>query len=100
MKYILIFFSIIIILAVIFIVSAPSISLTGFVTAKNEESNMGEDEIPSFRLYTKAICQNISNFIVCHDELFASCGELEYMLPKGWANGTAIFGKNWNDPRD
>ncbi len=89
-----------VILAVIFIVSSSSISLTGFVTAKNEENNTGENEIPNFRLYTKAVCQNISNLIVCHDELFASCGEFEYLLPKSRVNGTAIFDKSWNDPRD
>jgi|SRR3989338_9469732 len=72
-------------------------SPTGFVAAEREEESI--NEIPSFRLYTKAVCENVSNFIICHDELFANCGNFEYRLPENDVNGNGIFGKDWKDPR-
>lgn len=77
------------------IVLAPSfISPIGFVVA--EES---DGELPVFRLYTTAICDNVSGFIICHDELFAKCGDFEYRLPKNEVNGASIFDEDWEDPR-
>ena len=71
---------------------------TGFVVAENSVNE--SEEHPSFRIYTKAVCENISNFVVCHDELFANCGNLEYMLPKNEVNGNGVFDKDWEDPRN
>ena len=98
MKHILIF-SIIIALFAIAFTAAPSLTTpTGFAVAENKEND--SKELPNFRLYTKAVCENVSNFIVCRDELFASCGNLEYILPKNGANGNSIFDKDWKDPRN
>lgn len=99
MKHFLIFLVIIGIFA-ISITITPSLSPTGFTVAENTDNDINESEIPNFRLYTKAICNNVSDFIVCHDELFASCGNLEYMLPKNEVNGNGIFNKDWKDPRE
>ena len=94
MKYILLFLSIIAIFTIAFILTPSLTSPTGFVIAKDNE------EIPSFRTYTTAVCNNVSGFVVCHDELFASCGGIEYRLPNEEVNGQSIFGKDWEDPRD
>ena len=85
--------------AIAFLTGYTLTSPTGFVVA---EDNIEEDvkEIPSFRLYTKAVCENISNFVICHDELFASCGGFEYRLPENEVNGNGIFDKGWKDPRN
>ena len=97
MKHILAF-SVIIALFAIAFTAAPSLTTpTGLVIAENKENN-GE-EIPNFRLYTKAVCENASNLVVCHDELFANCGDVEYLLPKNEVNGNGVFSKNWKDPR-
>ena len=99
MKRVLVFSLIITIFAVAFIM-IPSLTIpTGFVVAEDIENENKETEIPSFRLYTTAICENVSGFLVCHDELFASCGGLEYRLPKNEVNGQGIFDKDWEDPR-
>ena len=77
-------------------------SITGFVVAETAETeeNDNKEELPTFRLYTKAVCENTSDFIVCNDELFASCGGLEYRLPKNEVNGNGVFSKDWKDPRN
>lgn len=94
MRHILVVLSIIIIFTIAFIITPSLTSPTGFVIAEDNE------EIPSFRTYTSAVCNNVSGFIVCHDELFASCGGLEYRLPIGEVNGQGIFDKDWKDPRN
>lgn len=84
--------------AIAFLMGSRLTAPTGFVAAEIEEENISE--IPSFRLYTKAICENVSSFIICHDELFASCGNFEYRLPENEVNGNGIFDKDWKDPRN
>ena len=98
MKHILTFLIVIAVFAISFTL-APTISNpTGFVTSDGEEETV--EEIPSFRIYTKAECSNVSDFIICHDELFAQCGGLEYKLPNGENLGSGIFPADWEDPRD
>jgi len=103
MKYLLVFLLGFAIATMAFIIAPtltnPLTSPTGFVVADSEE-NKDEEELPSFRIYTKAICDNVSNFIVCHDELFAACGSFEYRLPKNEVNGNGIFSQDWVDPRN
>jgi len=94
MKHILLFLSIIAIFAIAFILTPSLTNPTGFVVAEDNE------EIPSFRTYTRAVCENVSGFVVCHDELFASCEGLEYRLPNDEVNGQGIFDKDWKDPRN
>ena len=98
MKHILAFSFIISILAIAFMIAPTLISPTGFVVAGNQE-NESEKELSNFRIYTSAVCENISGFVVCHDELFASCGGLEYRLPENNVNGKGVFDKDWDDPR-
>ena len=97
MKHILTFLFIIAIFAIAFIVAPTLTNPTGFVVAEDNES---KEELPSFRIYTKAVCENVSGFVLCHDELFASCGNFEYRLPKNDVDGTGIFDKDWEDPRN
>lgn len=97
MKHILTILVIIAIFAIAFIVTPALINPTGLVVA---EDNEGKEELPSFRTYTKAVCDNVSGFVLCHDELFASCGGFEYRLPKNEINGKGIFDKDWEDPRN
>src|SRR3989338_4008682 len=85
------------IVAIAFLMGSRLTAPTGFAVAESEDENISE--IPSFRLYTKAVCENVSNFIICHDELFASCGGFEYRLPENEVNGNGIFDKYWKDPR-
>jgi len=99
MKHILTFLIIIAIIAISFTIAPALTNPTGLVVAETEE-NDNKEEIPNFKLYTTAVCENVSDFIVCHDELFVSCGDLEYRLPKNEVNGYGIFSKDWKDPRN
>ncbi len=116
MKRILAFLFIITMFAIAFIAAPALVNPTGFVVAEDIEE-VKEKELPSFRIYTKAICEDESGFIMCHDELFANCEGVEYelpkdeeneifncngfefKLPKNEVNGKGIFSKNWEDPR-
>lgn len=98
MKHILIFSLIIAIIVIAFTITPTLTNPTGFVVAETKENE--SKELQNFRLYTKAVCENISDFIVCHDELFASCGSFEYKLPKNDVNGSSVFSKDWKDPRN
>ena len=101
MKYLLVFLLGFAIATMAFILAPtltnPLIGPTGFVVADTEE---GKEELPTFRIYTKAICDNVSDFVLCHDELFASCGSFEYRLPKNEVNGNGFFSQDWEDPRN
>ena len=99
MKHILTILFIIAVFAIAFIVAPALTNPTGLVIAEDKENESNVKELPSFRTYTKAVCENVSGFIVCHDELFASCGGFEYRLPKNEVNGKGIFDKDWKDPR-
>ncbi len=96
MKHVLVFLLVIAVLAIGFVMLSSLSSPTGFVTAEDENKS----QLPDFRLYTKAICTNVSGFVVCHDELFASCGTFEYKLPKNEINGQGVFDEDWKDPRN
>ena len=101
MKHIMILVFMVFIAAIVataFLMGSRLTAPTGFVIAESEEESI--NEVPSFRLYTKAVCENISNFIICHDELFASCGNFEYRLPENEVDGNGIFDKDWKDPRN
>ena len=98
MKHILPLLFIIAILAIVLITTSALTSPTGFVIADSNENNA--KELPSFKLYTKAVCENKTDFIVCQDELFASCGDVEYKIPKNNITGKGIFDKDWEDPRN
>lgn len=98
MKHILTVLFIAAMFAIAFIAAPALTNPTGFIVAKTD-NNKGE-ELPSFRLYTSAVCENVSGFILCHDELFAKCGDFEYMLPKNEVNGKGIFSEDWEDPRN
>jgi len=99
MKHILTFLIVIGVFAIAFTIAPALTNPTGFVIA-GEESEEEKEELPSFRIYTKAECTNVSDFIICHDELFASCGNLEYKLPRNEVNGKGIFPIDWEDPRE
>jgi len=84
---------------------------TAYVVKQNqlEETN--------FKVFTKAVCEEKSEHIICHDELFAKCNDREYLLSnyssEGFVecnnirlnlsnvdvNGNAKFKKEWLDPR-
>ena len=104
MRWILILFAVTAVFAIGFILGLSSGNITGFAVFNAEEKAANdkslENELPTFRLYTKAVCDDVSNFVVCRDELFANCGGLEYILPKNEVNGNGVFGKDWKDPRD
>jgi len=106
MNQILVSFFVLIIFVLGFILGTSSPNITGFFVADTFENgeiteNIGleEKELPTFRIYTKAICHNVSDFVVCRDELLASCGDFEYILPNTNVNGEGIFEKDWEDPR-
>lgn len=103
MKRILTFLVILIVLVIIGIIAiaftiTPALTNpTGLVVVEIEEN---ESKVPNFRLYTRAVCKNTSGLIVCNDELFANCGGYEYVLPKNDVNGSGVFSKDWQDPRN
>ena len=111
-------YSLSIFLGLLIIVSIPlvlsiknSVSVTGMIIAENAK------EIPEFKTYTKAVCEEKNDFIFCQDELFANCNGYEFKLPRGEripvrcgtllfelpeneVDGDGIFGKDWDDPRE
>ena len=91
---------IIVISAIAFTAGYTLSNPTGFVIADISEIESIEEEIPSFRIYTKAVCEDRPDSVVCHDELFARCEGIEYKLPKNEVNGKGIFSKEWEDPRN
>ncbi|MFH1727887.1 MAG: hypothetical protein ABIA04_05655, partial [Pseudomonadota bacterium] len=101
----LVYFLVLLIFAFGFILGLSSPNITGFFVAdvagnKQIVDNTSlEKEIPTFRVYTKAICNNVSGFIVCRDEILANCGDFEYILPNTKVNGKGIFEEEWKDPR-
>ena len=101
MKYLLVFLLGFAIATMAFIIAPtltnPLTSPTGFVVADTQED---EEELPAFRIYTKAVCDNVSDFIICHDELFARCGPFDYRLPDSKIDGKGIFSQDWEDPRN
>ena len=99
MKSILAFLFIIAIFAIAFMAAPDITNPTGFVVAEDKENKSKEKDLPEFRIFTRAICENISGFVLCHDEMFASCGNFEYRLPKNEVNGLGAFNKGWEDPR-
>ena len=70
-----------------------------------------------FKIITKAVCEESSEHIFCHDELFIRCNGSEYHINKDnfenftdcnnkklslqdiKVTGQAIFKKEWSDPR-
>lgn len=94
------YYSVIIILALLLVITnMGEIGLiTGFATSSNlydicPENSTGQN----FSTYTKAVCENRSDDIYCHDELFVKCGDMEQMIQL--PNGDAIFPYDWQDPR-
>ena len=83
------------IFAIAFIAAPSFIDPIGFVVAESKEN---KSELPVFRTYTKAVCENISDIIVCRDILVVNCAGIEHML-KDEVNGISSFSKEWNDPR-
>ena len=77
-------------------IAAPSFTYpTGFVVAESKEN---KSELPIFRTYTKAVCENVSDIIACRDILVVNCAGIEHML-KDEVNGIGNFSKEWNDLR-
>ena len=103
MNKFLVSFSVLLLFIIGFILGMSSPNITGFFVAdiggNRIDESLGENEIPTFRIYTKALCRNVSDFIVCRDEVYAQCGEFEYILPDTKVNGEGIFNKDWEDPR-
>ena len=77
--------------------------------------NPGIENI-SFRLLTKAVCEEKFEHTICHDELFIKCGDVEYIIDDNLnnivecnniklnlsdvvVNGTTMFKKEWIDSR-
>ena len=97
-KYIIIFAAIAIVIAVSFLLFSTLDSPTGYVVVDIDNYTNESKNVPDFRIYTAAICENVSGYILCKDRLFASCNGLEYMIPND-INGTGKFRNNWTDPR-
>ena len=70
----------------------------------------------SFRLITKAVCEEKSEHTVCRDKLFVKCGDDEQIIDDNlskivecngiklnlsgvFVNGTTTFKKDWTDSR-
>ena len=83
--------------------------------AVKENPNIGEIK---FKVLTKAVCEEKSNHVFCHDELFIKCNGKEYLVSNESlkelvecngmkinltgikANGDTEFKKEWIDPRN
>jgi len=83
--------------------------------AVKENPNIGEIK---FKVLTKAVCEEKSNNVFCHDELFVKCNDKEYLasnepigelvecngikinLSNIKANGNTEFKKEWIDTRN
>jgi len=57
-----------------------------------------EDET-TLSLYTEAVCENVSEGVQCHDEVFIQCGDTETKLGNVLGN-SPTFELDWEDPRE
>ena len=74
------------------------------------------EEKSDFKILTKAVSEEKSEHIFCHDELFVKCDDKEYMISNSldsfiecnniklnlseiMVNGSTKFRKEWLDPR-
>lgn len=86
-------------------------------TAYAVKENTSIEEM-KFKIITKAVCEEKSNHVFCHDELFIKCNGKEYLVSNESlkelfecngmkinlsdikANGNTEFKKEWIDPRN
>ena len=101
MKHIIIGFIVIMLILFIPLILYPFMdSPIGQVVAEIQQNESKYEEPKEFRVYTKAVCENVSGTIICHDEVFASCQGSEHLVPRKDVNGTGIFSNDWKDPRN
>ena len=103
----------------ILILAIIGLSLTD---AKKMPTAYAVKDLPSiekndFKIFTKAVCEEKSEHVLCHDELFAQCRNKEFIINGNNlenftgcnnlklnlsdinVNGYAVFKKGWNDTR-
>lgn len=61
------------------------LAIAAFTSAGNKELPTAyavkeNTEETDFKLFTKAVCEEKSGYIFCHDELFAVCKNKEYLV--------------------
>lgn len=102
---------------VVFILALVVMASFGFVAfsinnAGNEENNEAKEEpkIMEFSTFTSAVCENKEDVVHCKDEVFVNCnGEVSKAIDVAECNGvkldlpkvtgSAVFSKDWKDPR-
>jgi len=95
------FYLVIIILALLLIITniGEIAQITGFATSSNLYNICPENSsLQNFSTYTKAVCENRSDGVNCHDELFVKCGSIEQIVQL--PNGATNFPPGWQDPRN
>ena len=111
-------------LIILFILEIVLIFAIGALTLMNNRSSptgLVIKEMPpggnaSLKILTKAVCNEKSQHVICHDELFIKCKGEEYLITENnfdnfnecnlklnlsglEVNGEARFRKEWRDPR-
>ena len=92
-------------LAVLAVIGALSFADASIVREKTEP------KITQFKTFTSAVCNNDGKSIMCKDELFVNCnGQISKAYDIAECNGlkldtvkttgSAVFSKNWKDPRN
>ena len=77
---------------------------------KDEKVEIKNPDYVEFKTFTSAVCEEKNEFVYCRDELFVNCngkisksGEIEECnginIDNFKVTGSAVFEKNWKDPR-
>ena len=105
----------ILILAIIVLSLVNSGEIPTAYAVKEIQSENSTVEKAKFKVLTRAVCEEKSEHIFCHDELFIKCNGNEYLINNKYnitecngiklnlsdieVNGSTIFKKEWADPR-
>ena len=102
----------VIVLAMLVLIASFSFVGVNLYSVSNKETKTSEPARNfEFSTFTSAVCENAQDVVKCKDEVFvncdgsisklvdvAECNGLKLDIPK--ATGSAVFGKDWKDPRN
>ncbi|MBI4452801.1 hypothetical protein HY637_05195 [Candidatus Woesearchaeota archaeon] len=95
---------------VLFFILVISIAFFSFAALSVNNEPEIKDSGLKFSVFTSAVCEPLGERVYCEDGIFvncngniyrasdyAECEDIKISLPK--STGSAVFSKNWKDPR-